>query len=338
MSQCTQRACMPKILDGKALANEVRKRVKENIKSTQAKVPDYKPRLAVVQVGTREDSSVYLRMKQRAAKETGIGFTLEQLPESISEQELLNRVRELNEDSKVHGMIVQMPLPPHINETTVIEAIDYHKDVDGFHALNVGKMAKRSTTPLFLPCTPKGIIELLKANKISLSGKNAVVVGRSDIVGFPVAALLSAEDATVTICHSKTENIKSVINKADVLVVAIGQPEFIKGEWIKPGAVVIDVGINSVTDTSKASGKRLVGDVEYETASKVAGAITPVPGGVGPMTVAMLMENTMISANRALEHRNECQTVCEERLQPLFSFNLFSKKFLISTSKEVHKK
>ncbi|KAI9018541.1 c-1-tetrahydrofolate synthase [Phycomyces nitens] len=337
MGQLTQIARMSTILDGKTLANEVRKRVKEGIKATQEKFPDYKPHLAVVQVGSREDSSVYLRMKQRAAKETGIGFTLEQLPESISEQALLNRIRELNKDTKVHGMIVQMPLPPHINESTVIETIDYHKDVDGFHALNVGRMAKKSTTPLFLPCTPKGIIELLRSNDISLSGKNAVVVGRSDIVGSPVASLLTAENATVTLCHSKTENIESIVNRADVLVVAIGQPEFIKGTWIKPGAVVIDVGINSVADPSKASGKKLVGDVEYETASKVAGAITPVPGGVGPMTVAMLMENTMTSANRTLEC-NHKDTRGEEKLRPFFSFRLFSKRYQLCTSEETHQK
>ncbi|KAI8099791.1 formate--tetrahydrofolate ligase-domain-containing protein [Halteromyces radiatus] len=286
------------IIDGKAVAQNVRDQVKQNIIKTKAKYPHFNPHLAIVQVGGREDSSIYVRMKDKAAKEAGIAITTEKLPESITQTELLSKVKQLNDSWHIHGILVQMPLPSHIDETAVIEAIDYRKDVDGFHAINIGNLSKKSGEPLFLPCTPKGIITLLKSTNIDINGKNAVVVGRSDIVGAPVASMLTSENATVTLCHSKTENIEDIVKQADILVVAIGKTEFIKGAWIKPGAVVIDVGTNAVSDPSKKSGIRWVGDVEYAEASKVANAITPVPGGVGPMTVAMLMENTYNSAKR----------------------------------------
>ncbi|KAI7881761.1 FTHFS-domain-containing protein [Lichtheimia hyalospora FSU 10163] len=286
------------IIDGKAIAQSVRAKVKENIANTKAQFPHFNPHLAIVQVGNRDDSSVYIRMKERAAKEAGIEFSLQKLPESISQSELLQKVKELNDDYRIHGILVQMPLPSHIDEAAVVEAIDYQKDVDGFHAVNVGNMAKKTAEPLFLPCTPKGIVTLLRSTGVDMNGKRAVVLGRSDIVGAPVATLLTAENATVTLCHSKTENIESIVKEADILVVAIGKTEFVKGEWIKPGAVVIDVGTNGVPDSTKKSGMRWVGDVEYAKAAEVAHAITPVPGGVGPMTVAMLMENTFTSAKR----------------------------------------
>ncbi|KAI7901991.1 formate--tetrahydrofolate ligase-domain-containing protein [Cokeromyces recurvatus] len=254
----------------------------------------------MIQVGSREDSSIYVKMKDKAAKETGISITMEKLPETISQAELLRRVKELNNDYRVHGILVQMPLPSHISETAVIEAIDYQKDVDGFHAVNIGNMAKRNSTPLFLPCTPKGIIHLLKSTGINMVGKKAAVIGRSDIVGSPVATLLTAENATVTLCHSKTDDIEAIVKQADIVVAAVGNAEIIKGDWIKPGAVVIDVGTNAVEDSTKKSGIRWVGDVEFEKAKEVASFITPVPGGVGPMTVAMLMQNTAISAERFL--------------------------------------
>ncbi|KAI8065892.1 formate--tetrahydrofolate ligase-domain-containing protein [Gongronella butleri] len=288
------------LIDGKTIAQNVRAKVKQDIIDVKAKFPHFNPHLAIVQVGTREDSSVYVRMKDRAAKEAGIAITTEKLPESITQNELLIKVKQLNDDWRIHGILVQMPLPSHIDETAVVEAIDYRKDVDGFHAVNIGNLSKRSSEPLFAPCTPQGIITLLKSTGIDLNGKSAVVLGRSDIVGSPVAAMLTAQNATVTICHSKTRNIEDIVKQADVLVVAIGQTEFVKGAWIKPGAVVIDVGTNAVDDPTKKSGMRLVGDVEFSEAVKVAGAITPVPGGVGPMTVAMLMENTFVSARRWL--------------------------------------
>ncbi|CAO3654453.1 unnamed protein product [Mucor hiemalis] len=290
-----------KVIDGKIVSQDIRNQVKKDISALKEQHPHYAPCLAVVQVGEKEDSSVYVRMKEKAAGEIGIRFIHEKLPGDITQTELIRRVKQLNDDYSVHGIIVQMPLPGHIDEGLVIETIDPRKDVDGFHAFNIGNMAKKATTPLFLPCTPKGVIHLLKSTGIEISGKKAVVIGRSDIVGTPVASLLVAEHATVTVCHSRTQNIQSYVSEADILVVAIGKPEFVKGDWIKPGAVVIDVGTNPIADSTKKSGMRLVGDVEYSAASKTAGAITPVPGGVGPMTVAMLMQNTHISAQRWLQ-------------------------------------
>ncbi|KAG2198291.1 hypothetical protein INT46_010946 [Mucor plumbeus] len=289
------------IIDGKVQALDIRNKVKQDIALIKSRHAHYCPRLVVVQVGAREDSSVYVRMKAKAAQEVGIEFDHVKLPEDISGSDLLRKVKHLNDDNKVHGILVQMPLPPHIDEGLVIETIDPRKDVDGFHAFNIGNMAKKATTPLFLPCTPKGVIHLLRSTGVDIAGKRAVVVGRSDIVGTPVASLLVAEHATVTICHSRTKNIEALVKEADILVVAIGKPSFVKGEWIKPGAIVIDVGTNPIADKSKKSGSRLVGDVEYDKALTVASAITPVPGGVGPMTVAMLMENTQLSAKRWLD-------------------------------------
>ncbi|KAK4517891.1 Histone acetyltransferase [Mucor velutinosus] len=297
------------IIDGKVQALDIRNKVKQEIALIKSKHAHYAPRLVVVQVGAREDSSVYVRMKAKAAQEVGIEFEHVKLGQDISQSELLRKVKQLNDDSTVHGILVQMPLPSHIDEGLVIETIDPRKDVDGFHAFNIGNMAKKATTPLFLPCTPKGVIHLLHSTGIAIAGKRAVVVGRSDIVGTPVASLLTAEHATVTICHSRTKNIESFIKEADILVVAIGNPEFVKGEWVKPGAVVIDVGTNPIADASKKSGSRLVGDVEYEKALAVASAITPVPGGVGPMTVAMLMENTQLSAKRWLDNSRQRRIV-----------------------------
>ncbi|ORE02436.1 FTHFS-domain-containing protein [Rhizopus microsporus var. microsporus] len=289
------------IIDGKSIAQNVRDKVKNEIAQMKSKYPQYAPCLAVIQVGEREDSTVYVGMKQKAAQAAGIEFIYKKIPEDVTQLELIKQVKQLNDDDKVHGILVQVPLPAHIDESAVLEAIDPKKDVDGFHAFNIGNMTKKAATPLFLPCTPKGIIHLLKTTGTTIAGKKAVVLGRSDIVGTPVSILLTSENATVTLCHSKTEHIETHVKEADILVVAIGKPEYVKGAWIKPGAVVIDVGTNPIKDPSKKSGMRLVGDVEYEEASRVAGAITPVPGGVGPMTVAMLMENTQLSAKRFLE-------------------------------------
>ncbi|ORX46483.1 FTHFS-domain-containing protein [Hesseltinella vesiculosa] len=293
------------LIDGKAVAQNVRDKVKQDIIDVKAKFPHFNPHLAIVQVGAREDSSIYVRMKDKAAKEAGIAITTEKLPESISQNELLSRVKQLNDDWRIHGILVQMPLPSHIDESAVIEAIDYRKDVDGFHAVNIGNLSKKTGQPLFAPCTPKGVITLLKSTGVDMNGKSAAVIGRSDIVGAPVASMLTAENATVTLCHSRTKNIEEIVKQADVLVVAIGSAEFVKGSWIKPGAVVIDVGTNAVPDATKKSGIRWVGDVEFAAARESASAITPVPGGVGPMTVAMLMENTFVSAKRWLDESHK---------------------------------
>ncbi|KAL9085581.1 MAG: hypothetical protein Q9159_004620 [Coniocarpon cinnabarinum] len=236
-------------------------------------------------------------MKLKAAEEASIDSKLIALPDDISEADLLEQIERLNNDPNVHGILVQLPLPKHINETKVTAAVSNAKDVDGFGAQNIGELAQRGGRPLFVPCTPKGVMVLLQESGVDLNGKNAVVLGRSDIVGSPVSYLLKHQNATVTICHSKTTDMQKHLKEADVVIAAIGKPHFVKGEWLKPGAVVIDVGTNHIPDESKKSGQRLVGDVDFDSASKVAAKITPVPGGVGPMTVAMLMENVVNATN-----------------------------------------
>lgn len=223
------------------------------------------------------------------------------LEDTVNEGELLQYALQLNHDPLVHGILVQLPLPGSISERAITSAISTEKDVDGFGPINVGELSKRHGRPSFLPCTPQGVMILLKESGVELAGKHAVVLGRSDIVGTPVSQLLKNADATVTICHSKTRGLQEILKLADVVVVAIGQPEYIKGDWLKPGAVVIDVGINYVPDSSKKSGYRLVGDVDFSSASETASQITPVPGGVGPMTVAMLLQNVVDAAARAAE-------------------------------------
>ncbi|CAG8720503.1 23432_t:CDS:10 [Cetraspora pellucida] len=302
---------MAKIIDGKAIAKSIREKIRDEVYQLKQKYSSFNPRLAIVQVGNREDSTAYVRQKEQAAKEVGIDFILQKKDDSIATDELLRLVHELNYDPSINGILVQLPLPEHIDEKCIVEAIDPKKDVDGllnhsrFHAYNIGRLAKRNCDPLFLPCTPKGIIELLNQTGIMISSKRAVVVGRSDIVGFPIFTLLSKRNATVTLCHSKTANLPEIVKTAEILVAAIGKAEFIKGDWISPGAVVIDVGTNSIKDSTKKSGFRWVGDVEFSSASAVASHITPVPGGVGPMTVAMLLQNTVEGAKRFLKESNE---------------------------------
>jgi methylenetetrahydrofolate dehydrogenase (NADP+)/methenyltetrahydrofolate cyclohydrolase/formyltetrahydrofolate synthetase len=244
-------------------------------------------------------------MKLKAAVEANIICELKNLPQDISEIELIQHINCLNDDPAVHGILVQLPLPEGIDETKVTEAVFTEKDVDGFGTVNIGELAKRGGTPLFVPCTPKGVMVLLQESKVEIAGKNVVVVGRSDIVGSPVSYLLRRADATVTVVHSKTKNIPEILKTADIVVVAIGKPEFVKGEWLKEGAVVIDVGTNYISDDTKKSGQRLTGDVHYESASQVASKITPVPGGVGPMTVAMLLENVFTSAKRFYDNESK---------------------------------
>jgi 5,10-methylene-tetrahydrofolate dehydrogenase/methenyl tetrahydrofolate cyclohydrolase len=266
------------------------------LKTATGKVPG----LAVVLVGSRKDSETYVRSKKKACAEVGFDSFGTDLPEDVSEEEVLKVVAAYNADPNVHGILVQLPLPKHINETKVLDAISISKDVDGFHPQNIGSLAMRGREPTFVSCTPKGCIELLKRSGVEIAGKTAVVVGRSNIVGLPAALLLQNRDATVTMVHSRTPNAKEVCQKADIVIAACGRAEMVQGDWIKPGAVVIDVGINAVDDPSAKRGYRLVGDVDFKGASERAAMITPVPGGVGPMTIAMLLQNTLEGAKRVL--------------------------------------
>ncbi|GLT42487.1 hypothetical protein SLA2020_164830 [Shorea laevis] len=288
------------VIDGKAIAQTIRSEIADEVRHLSQKYGKV-PGLAVVIVGTRKDSQSYVSMKRKACQEVGIKSFDVDLPEQVSEAELISKVHELNANPDVHGILVQLPLPKHINEEKVLGEISIEKDVDGFHPLNIGKLAMKGREPLFLPCTPKGCLELLTRSGISIKGKKAVVVGRSNIVGLPVSLLLLKADATVTIVHSRTPDPESLVREADIVIAAAGQPMMIKGSWIKPGAAVIDVGTNAVDDPSKKSGYRLVGDVDFQEACNVAGWITPVPGGVGPMTVAMLLKNTLDGAKHVIE-------------------------------------
>lgn len=286
------------IIDGKAIAAELRENIAKGIEKL---VADGGPRpgLATVLVGANPASHIYVRMKRKASGEVGIESYHYELPEDASQEEVEKLVEELNVDPKVHGILVQLPLPAGLDEEAVLRKISIEKDVDGFHPLNIGRLAMKGREPLFVPCTPAGCITLLKKAGATLEGAEAVVVGRSNIVGMPAALLLVKENATVTICHSRTKDLPEVCRKADVLIAAIGRAEMIRGDWIKPGAYVIDVGTNRVDDPTKKRGYRLTGDVAFEEAVEVAGAITPVPGGVGPMTIAGLLNNTLRSAKRA---------------------------------------
>jgi methylenetetrahydrofolate dehydrogenase (NADP+)/methenyltetrahydrofolate cyclohydrolase len=280
-----------KILDGKAVAAEVRAQVAEEAARVSQKL-GRKPGLVVVLVGADPASEVYVRNKGRSTVEAGMESFEHKLPESASEAEVLALVQKLNADDKVDGILVQLPLPKQIDSNRVLNTIDPAKDVDGFHPMNAGKLA--TGLPALAPCTPVGCVIIAKKAHGSLAGLEAVVLGRSNIVGKPLAQLLLQENATVTIAHSRTKDIAEVARRADLLCVAIGKPEFVKGDWVKPGATVIDVGINRI---AKPDGKtKLVGDVAYDEAAKVAGAITPVPGGIGPMTIACLLVNTLRAA------------------------------------------
>jgi methylenetetrahydrofolate dehydrogenase (NADP+)/methenyltetrahydrofolate cyclohydrolase len=280
-----------KILDGKAVAAEVRAQVAEEAARVSQKL-GRKPGLAVVLVGADPASEVYVRNKGRSTVGAGMESFEHKLPETASEAEVLALVQKLNADDKVDGILVQLPLPKQIDSNRVLNTIDPAKDVDGFHPMNAGKLA--TGLPALAPCTPVGCVIIAKKAHGSLAGLEAVVLGRSNIVGKPLAQLLLQENATVTIAHSRTKDIAEVARRADLLCVAIGKPEFVKGDWVKPGATVIDVGINRI---AKPDGKtKLVGDVAYDEAAKVAGAITPVPGGIGPMTIACLLVNTLRAA------------------------------------------
>lgn len=285
-------------LDGKKVSESVLSELKDEVAARAEGTPA--PGLAVVLVGERKDSQTYVRMKKKAAEGIGIHFVEKVLPENIDEEALLGCVRELNADATIHGIIVQLPLPKHITEQRVLQEIDLAKDVDGFHPDNIGRLGMRGREPLFVSCTPKGCMEILKRYNIETEGKKAVVLGRSNIVGLPAALLLNNANATVTVCHSRTPDLAEEVRRADIVVAAIGKPQMVKKDWIKPGATVIDVGINAIDDPEAKRGYRLVGDVDYDGVKEVAGAATPVPGGVGPMTVAMLMSNTLAGWRRCL--------------------------------------
>jgi len=289
-----------RIIDGKAVAADIRSEIKAQSDDLKREY-NTTPGLAVVLVGQRTDSATYVRMKKKAADEVGFLSIDRQFPETVTEAEVIACVEELNADPRVHGILVQLPLPRHIDEAKVLETIKVAKDVDGFSAENIGNMCLRGgKPPLALPCTPAGCVELLQRSKVKTSGKNVVVLGRSNIVGMPVAHLLMSMDATVTVCHSRTANLAEHVRRADILIAAIGRAEMVPGEWIKPGATVIDVGVNSKPAPETKRGYKLCGDVDFESAKVVAGAITPVPGGVGPMTIAMLLKNTVNLARASL--------------------------------------
>jgi methylenetetrahydrofolate dehydrogenase (NADP+)/methenyltetrahydrofolate cyclohydrolase len=283
------------IIDGKVIAQQVRDNVAAEVaQRTAAGKP--KPTLATVLVGDRPDSAAYVASKGKACQELGMGSVSHQLPADATQKQVEDLVKKLQKDKKVNGILVQLPMPGHIEEEAVLSLIGIEKDVDGFSPLNIGRLAQKGREPLFVPCTPYGCIYLLEQAGVKIEGANAVVLGRSNIVGMPAALLLIGKNATVTVCHSRTKDLPSVVRQADILIAAIGKTEMVRGDWIKPGAAIIDVGINSIPDATKKSGHRLVGDVKFDEAREVAGFITPVPGGVGPMTIAMLMNNTLRAA------------------------------------------
>ncbi len=280
------------IIDGKLLAEQVRhEAAEETARLVAAGKPQ--PGLATVLVGDNPASKSYVGSKQKACAEAGIASFGRTLPETASQAEVEQLVKELNADPLVNGILVQLPLPGHLDEERVLSLIDLNKDVDGFHPVNIGRLAQKGREPLFVPCTPAGCIMMLDKLNVPLKGANAVVLGRSNIVGMPVALLLVRRDATVTICHSRTKDLPGVVRQADVLIAAVGRARMVRGDWVKPGAVVIDVGINRIDDPTHPKGSRLVGDVHFDEVKEVASAITPVPGGVGPMTIAMLLRNTV---------------------------------------------
>jgi 5,10-methylene-tetrahydrofolate dehydrogenase/methenyl tetrahydrofolate cyclohydrolase len=284
------------IIDGTKIAADIRAEVKAGAEGLRAK--GVVPGLATVLVGNDPASHKYVSMKRKACAEAGIESFHTELPATATHDEVLSLVRRLGADPRVHGILVQLPLPKQVDERAVLDAVPLSKDVDGFHPLNIGALAMKGVEPDFVPCTPHGVIELLDRSGTEISGADAVVLGRSNIVGMPVALLLIQRNATVTVCHSRTRDVAAACRRADISVAAIGRARFVGGDWIKPGATIIDVGTNMIDDPSRASGRRLVGDVDFDAALEVAGKITPVPGGVGPMTIAMLLQNTLRAASR----------------------------------------
>ena len=300
------------LIDGKQIASDVRAEVKDGVAKLLADT-GVTAGLATVLVGADPASHKYVSMKRKACAEAGIESFHRELPADATQDDVLALVRDLGADSRVHGILVQLPLPKQIDEKTVLDAVPLAKDVDGFHPLNIGALAMKGRDPEFMPCTPHGCMVLLERSGTEISGANAVVIGRSNIVGMPAALMLIERNATVTVCHSRTKNIEEICRNADIVIAAIGRAHFVKADWIKPGATVIDVGTNVIDDASRKSGKRLVGDVDFAAANEVAGKITPVPGGVGPMTIAMLMNNTLRAATKSAAEKTAAEKAAAEK-------------------------
>jgi 5,10-methylene-tetrahydrofolate dehydrogenase/methenyl tetrahydrofolate cyclohydrolase len=288
------------IIDGKIIGERIQMHIAEDVKRFEAQY-GYPPGLGAVLAGDNPASAQYVRMKRRACEKVGMYSAAHLMTAESSQQEVENAVAALNVDPRIHGILVQLPLPPQIDEERVLSLVSLDKDVDGFHPSNIGLLGMKGREPLFTPATPTGCMVLLQEAGAQLEGANAVVIGRSNIVGLPVALMLMKANATVTVCHSRTRNVRDIVRQADVVIAAIGRPEYVKGDWLKPGVVVIDVGTNKVDDPSEEKGYKFVGDVEFDSAVNVAGAITRVPGGVGPMTITMLLRNTMKAAWRIAE-------------------------------------
>lgn len=289
------------VIDGKSIAEEIRSGIAKEVRRMKESIRNV-PGLAVILVGERRDSQTYVRNKIKACEEVGIKSIITEFADGCTEDEVLNALSSYNQDSSINGILVQLPLPQHLDEGKILDAVSLEKDVDGFHPLNIGNLAMRGREPLFIPCTPKGCIELLIRSGVEIMGKNAVVIGRSNIVGLPTSLLLQRHHATVSIVHALTKNPEQITSEADIVIAAAGVANLVRGSWLKPGAVVLDVGtcpVDVSVDPSCEYGYRLMGDVCYEEALRLASAITPVPGGVGPMTVAMLLSNTLDSAKRA---------------------------------------
>jgi 5,10-methylene-tetrahydrofolate dehydrogenase/methenyl tetrahydrofolate cyclohydrolase len=281
---------MVNIINGKQISTLILKEIQDKIEKNKI---HGSPGLAVIQIGEKKESSIYIKKKREACEKVGIISKIYNLEDNITEKDICNLIEELNTDHSINGILIQLPIPKHLNESYILNKIDYLKDVDGFCAENIGNLALNHGLPKFIPCTPLGCIELLIRENITITGKHVVIIGKSNIVGLPMALLMMNELATVTVCHDKTENIKEHTKKADILISACGQAEMIKKDWLKEGVIVIDVGINPIVDETKKSGYRLVGDVDFDDVKEIASKITPVPGCVGPMTVAMLLSNTL---------------------------------------------
>ena len=286
------------VLNGKKISNDIQEELRLKIIENKLK-----PGLGIILVGNRKDSETYVRMKKKACKKIGIVNYDVHLDENISEKELINEVNKMNENDNIHAILIQLPLPKHINEENVIKQVNLHKDVDGFHPQNIGNMALNRKQNMIAPCTPEGCIELLDRYNIEIQGKHVVMLGRSNIVGMPLSLLFLHRNATVTICHSKTKNMKDITKTADILVSACGNPQFIKKNHIKNGCVILDIGINALPDETKKRKYRLVGDVDYDDVCESCDAITPVPGGIGPMTIAMLLKHTVELTIQAKDNR-----------------------------------
>jgi methylenetetrahydrofolate dehydrogenase (NADP+)/methenyltetrahydrofolate cyclohydrolase len=285
------------LIDGNAIAKTIQDELTQEVAAL--KEQGIIPGLATVLVGDDTASQTYTRMKRKRCAEVGIYSEGYELSADATQEEVEALVQKLNAASAINGILVQLPLPDRLNEEAILSTVSLTKDVDGFHPINIGRLAMKGREALFAPCTPAGVIELLDRMGLPIAGKETVVLGRSNIVGLPVSMLLLKRDATVTICHSRSRDLSAITRRADILVAAVGRAEMVKADWVKPGAVVIDVGINRVDDPSSKRGYRLVGDVDFEFVKEVAGWLTPVPGGVGPMTIAMLLKNTVIGARRA---------------------------------------